>query len=92
MDGYTMGTAIKTDEEEEEGNEEGNCKQPETNPVGGSQGWAKESAARARSERAGNLAGYATRIENELKEDEEEENTAGNHKKPIRNPVRGSHG
>ena len=42
---------------------------------------------RARSERAGNLAGYATVLANEPKEDEEEENAAGNRKQPARNPV-----
>ena len=41
-----------------------------TNPVRESHSWAKESAARARSERAGNLARYATGIANEPKEDE----------------------
>ena len=62
------------------------------NPVGGSHSWAKESAARARSERSGNLAGYATGIENDTEEHKEEENAAGNRKQPARNPVRGSHG
>ena len=57
---YNTGTENDPEEEEEEENLEGNHKQPATNPIGGSRGWEKESAARARSERAGNLAGYAT--------------------------------
>ena len=70
----------------------GNCKQPATNPMGGSHGWREKTVARARSERAGNLAGYAMGLENEPKEYEEEENKAGNHKQLERNPFRGSHG
>ena len=53
-------------------NSEGNPKQRSTNPIGGSCGWEKESAARARSERAGNLAGYSTVLANEPEEEEEE--------------------
>ena len=53
---------------------------------------AEESAERARSHRAGNLAGYAVGTANEPKEDKEEENASGNCKKPARNPVGGSHG
>ena len=60
--------------------------------IGGSHGWAKECAARARLERAGNLSGYATGIAKDPKEDDEEENAAGNRKQPARNPVGGSHG
>ena len=41
-----------------------------TNPVRESHSWAKESAARARSERAVKLARYATGVENEPDEDE----------------------
>ena len=43
-------------------------------------------------ERAGNLARYATGIENETKEEKEEENTAGNCKQTERKPVRGNQG
>ena len=92
MDGYATITANDPEEEEEEENAEGNYKQPERNPVGGSHGWAKESAVRAHSQRAENLNGYATGMANEPEEDEEEENAAGNRKQPARNPVRGSHG
>ena len=60
MAGYTMGIANNPGEEEEEENLEGNRKQPETNPIGGSRGCEKEIVAKARSERVGNLAGYAT--------------------------------
>ena len=60
-------TRIENDpkEEEEEENLEGNCKQPATNPIGGSRVWEKEILARARSERVGNLAGYATGLAND---------------------------
>ena len=61
--------------------------QPSTNPIGGSCGWEQEIAARARSERAGNLAGYATRLSNKPEEDKKEEYTSVNHKQPARNPV-----
>ena len=44
------------------------------------------------SERAGNLAGYATGLANDPEEDKEEENVAGNHKQPAMNPVGGNHG
>ena len=91
MAGYATGTSNKPKEEEEEENAEGNRKQPATNPIGGSHSWAKESATRARSERAGNLAGYATGIENYPEGGEEEENTSGNRKQQARKPVRGSH-
>ena len=64
MAGYKTGTAKDPEEEEEEENLEGNLKQPATNPIGGSCGWEKESVARACSERAGNLAGYATGLSN----------------------------
>ena len=80
MAGYAMGTVNDPKEKEEEGNAEGNFKQPETN------------TARARSERAGNLAGYTTGISKDPKEYEEEENAAGNCKQPARNPDGGSHG
>ena len=78
-------TENKPEEEEEEEN-------PATNPVRGIHGWAKENAARARSERAGNLSGYVIGISNEPKEYEEEENESGNCKQPATNPVGGSHG
>ena len=52
----------------------------------------EESAARARSQRARNMAGYATGTANEPEEEEEEENAEGNLKQPVRNPVGGSHG
>ena len=54
---YNNGTSSDPEEEEEEKNSEGDSKQPETNPIGGNHGWEKESAARACSERVGNLAG-----------------------------------
>ena len=38
---YVMGTVNDPTEEEEEKNAEGNCKQLETNPIGGSHGWVK---------------------------------------------------
>ena len=53
---------------------------------------AKESVARACSEKAGNLAGYATGMANKPGEDEEEEYAEGNCKKPERNPIGISHG
>ena len=43
---------------------------------------AEESAARARSQRAGNLARHATGTANERDEDEAEGNTAGNRRQP----------
>ena len=46
---------------------------------------------RARSERYGELSGYATGIANDPEEDEEKEYASRNHKQPERNPVRGSH-
>ena len=87
MSGYKTGTSNNTEEEEEEKNVEGNRKQPVTNPIGGSLSWEKESAARARSERAGNLSEYATGLANEPEEEEEEEYAAGNCKQPARNPI-----
>ena len=87
MAGYKTGTEKYPKEEEEDENLEGNLKQPETNPIRGSCSWEKESEARARSEKGGNLDGYATGLLNELEEDEEEEYVAGNHKQPARNPV-----
>ena len=42
MAGYATRTANYTEEEEEEENLEGNCKQPATNPIGGSRGWAQK--------------------------------------------------
>ena len=92
MAGYATVTANYPEEEEEEENAEVNCKQPARNPVGGIHGREKESAARARSQRAGNLDGYATGITNKLEEYGEEENAAGNFKQLARNPVGGSHG
>ena len=90
MAGYKTGTTKNTEGEEEEENSEGNCKQPATNLIGESRGWEKESAARARPERAGNLAGYATGIANEPEEEEEKEYAARNYKQPTRNPVGGN--
>ena len=72
MAGYATGTENCPEEEEEEENSEGNHKQPETNPIGGSCGWEKENAARAHSERAVNLAGYATVLSNKPEYEEEE--------------------
>ena len=89
--GYATGMANDPKEDKEEENMAGNCKQPARNPVGGSHGWAEESVTRACSQRAGNLARYATGTANDPEEDEEEENTAGNRKQPERNPVGGSH-
>ena len=60
MAGYATETTNDPEEEEEEENLDRNCKQPATNTIGGSCGWEKEITVRARSERAGNLAGYAT--------------------------------
>ena len=48
--------------------------------------------ARERSQRAENLAGYATGTANDLEEDEEEDNASGNRKQPARNPAGGGHG
>ena len=81
------GTANDPKEEDYEENSEGSHNQPETNPIGGSHGWGKEIRVRARSEMAGNLAGYATGIANDPKKEEEEEYVAVNHKQPARNPV-----
>ena len=92
MAGYATGTATDPKEEEEEDNLEGNHKQPATNSIGGSCGWEKESAARTCSERAGNLAGYATGLANEPEEEKEEEYAAGNPKQPARKPVGGYQG
>ena len=92
MAGYKTRTVIYLEEEEEEENSEGNREHPETNPIGGSHGWEKESAARACLERARNLAGYATGLSNGTEEEEEEEYTVGNHKQPTRNPVRVNQG
>ena len=78
MDGYKTRTANDPEEEEEEENLEGNHKQPATNPIGVSHSWEKESAARARSERVGNLDGYATGISNKPEEEEGEEYAAEN--------------
>ena len=72
MDSYATGTANDPEEEEVEENAEGNRKQPVLNPIRGSHIWEKESAARSRSERARNLPGYAMRLANEQKDDEEE--------------------
>ena len=66
---YETGTANDPKEEEEEGISEGNRKQPEMNPIGGSHGWGKQIVARVRSERAGNLAMYATGIANKTEEE-----------------------
>ena len=60
LDGYVTGTANEPEDDEEEGNAAGNRKQTGRNPVGGSNDWAEESAARACSQRVGNLDGYAT--------------------------------
>ena len=89
---YETAVANKPKEDEEEENAAENRKQPERYPIRGSQGWAKDRAAGARSQRAGKLAGYATWMANDLKEEDDEENEASNFKKPVRNPVRGSHG
>ena len=53
---------------------------------------AEESATRARSQRARNMAGYATGTANDPEEEEEEENLEGNRKQPAKNPVWGIHG
>ena len=53
---------------------------------------AEESAARERSQRAMNMAGYATGTANDPEEEEEEENTEGNSKETATNPVGRSHG
>ena len=71
MTGYKTGTGNDPKEEEEEENSEGDHKQPETNPIGGSRGWGKERSTRARSERAQKLAGYATGLSNEPEEEVE---------------------
>ena len=92
MDGYATGTANDPEEEEEGENLEGNLKQPATNPIGGSRSWEKENATRERSERAGNLDGYATGLTNKPAEEEEKKYAAGNRKHPARNPIRGNQG
>ena len=71
---------------------EGNRKQLATNPIRENRGWEKEIAATARSERAGNLARYATGLSNEPEEEEEEEYATGNNKQPARNPGGGNQG
>ena len=50
MPGYKTGTEKNCQEEEEEENSEGNCKQPATKLIGGSCGWENESVNWARSE------------------------------------------
>ena len=60
MAGYLTGTANNPKEEEEEINTEGNCKQPLTNPIGGSRGWGKKSWQGHSWKEWGNLSGYAT--------------------------------
>ena len=70
--GYVTVKTNDPAEEEEEENLEGNHKQPATNPIGGSRGWGKESAARACSDSEGNLAGYAKGLMHKPHEDEEE--------------------
>ena len=70
----------------------GNRKQTTRNPIGGSHGWTKERDSRAHSQKAGNLAGYVTGVANDPKEEEDEENAAGNCKQLARDPVWGSHG
>ena len=92
MAGYATGTANDPEEEEEGEILEVNRKQPSTNPIGGRRGWEKESATRARSERVGNLDGYATGLAKKTEEEEEEEYAPGNRKKPARNPVGGNQG
>ena len=92
MVGYATEKVKDPKEKEEEESTEGNHKHPARNPVGGSHSWEKESAARARSQRSKNMAGYATGMTNKPEEDEEEENAAGNCKQTARNPVGGSHG
>ena len=69
MAGYKTRTENDPEEEEEEENLEGNCKQPATNPIGGSRGWEKEMTARAFSEKRGDMAGYETVILNEPEEE-----------------------
>ena len=71
MAGYKTRTENNPEEVEEEENLEGNHKQPETNPIGGSRGWEKEIAVRARSKKRGNLAGYAMGISNKPEKEEE---------------------
>ena len=51
---------------------------------------AEESAARACSQKAMNMARYATETANNTKEEEEEENSDGNSKQPETNPIGGS--
>ena len=87
MAGYATGAENDPGKEEEEENAEGNCKRQATNPIGGSSGWEKEIVTMARSERAVNLARYATGLANEPREEKEEENAAKNCKKTARNPV-----
>ena len=41
--GHTTGTANKPEEDKEEDNTAGNCKQPAMNPVGGGHGWGNEN-------------------------------------------------
>ena len=89
MDRYKTGTSNDPEEEEEEENPEGNLKQPKTNPIRGSRGWEKQSAARARSEKRGIMAGYATGILNKPEEGEEEEYAAEICKKNGKEPCRG---
>ena len=47
----------------------------------------EESAARARSQRAGNLAGHVPGTENGRDEEKVEGDTAGNRRQPEKNPV-----
>ena len=50
-------------------------------------GRAEESVARARSQRARNMARYVMGTVNDPKEEEEENNAEGNRKQPATNPV-----
>ena len=53
---------------------------------------AERITARARSQRARNMAGYATETAEDPEEEEEKENVEGNSKNPATNPVGGSQG
>ena len=52
----------------------------------------EESAARARLQRARNMAGYVTGTANDPEEEEEEKNSEGNRKQLATNPIGGSRG
>ena len=90
MVGYSTGTAKDYKEEEEEEKFGRESQAAGDKPYRGKSRLGKENAARACSERVGNLAVYATGISNKPEEEKKEEYASGNRKQPARNPVGGN--